>query len=65
MKHLGVRSPGRRTEAIPEKAWDPVLWENDIPFRMGIIFLYTKSVIKGGSLCFIKIAKHRLKFVLK
>ena len=34
MKRLGVRSPGRRTEAIPEEDWDPVPWENDLPFRI-------------------------------
>ena len=34
MKRLGVWSPERRTEAIPEKAWDPVPWESDLPFRI-------------------------------
>ena len=34
MKRLGVWSPGRRTIAIRESAWDPVSWENDLPFRI-------------------------------
>ena len=34
MKRLGACSLGRRTGAIPEKAWEPVPWENDLPFRI-------------------------------
>ncbi len=34
MKRSGAWSPGRRSEAIPERAWDPVPWENDLPYRI-------------------------------
>ena len=45
MKGSGACSPGRRTEAIPKRDWDPVPWENDLPFR---VLSTVKMVGEGG-----------------